>query len=189
MSQDGFASAVAACVAALGKLGSRHAIIGGVAAISYGVARGTADVDACIPGAAIDTDSLLATFEQGGFERRLPDAAAFARKAHVLLLRHRASQVPIDLTLAWLPFELAMLASVEHRNFAGIAIPVPSATDLVIMKLVAHRPKDLGDVESIVRLHPVDFVRARLVLEEFCAVLEDEERLATLHRLETSAPR
>ena len=186
MSTDSFGSAVSDCVAALDKLGLPYAIIGGVAVISYGVARATADVDATIPGESLDLDALLSTLEQSGFQRRLPDAAAFARQAHVLLLRHRESQVPIDLTLAWLPFELDMLRSVEHRDFAGVSIPVPSVTDLLIMKLVAHRPKDLGDAEFLVRAQTVDLIRVRRVLSEFCTLLEDDERLSTLDRLEAT---
>jgi predicted nucleotidyltransferase len=189
VSQQRFTSALAACVAALEELGLSHAIIGGVAAISLGVARLTADIDVTIAAEAVDLDALLASLEQLGFERRLPDAAAFARQSQVLLLRHQTSQVPVDLILAWLPFELEMLAAVERRDFAGVSIPVPSATDLLIMKLVAHRPRDLEDAEVLARLPGIDFARAHRVLAEFCAVLEDEERLGSLARLERAAAR
>lgn len=186
MTGGAFESAVGALTAALRGLAIPHAIIGGVAVISYGIARATVDVDVTIPGEGVEIDGLIAALEKAGFDQRISDAATFARRSQVLLLRHRASQVPVDLALAWLPFEREMLAATVQRAFAGLSIPVPSVTDLLIMKIVAHRPKDVGDAEQLVRTHAIDFARARRVLGEFCVALEDDERLATLERLAAS---
>lgn len=184
MSEEVFERAVAACRDALRATGVGHVFIGGVAVLSYGVARATVDVDATIDASGVDLAGLLTQLEARGFEARLPDAVEFARRSNVLLVRHVATQVPFDLTLGWLPFEVELIGSVVERAFAGTRIPVPTVTDLLIMKVVAHRPKDVGDAEALVRLHPVDFIRARRVLAEFCAVLEDDSRLQTLDRLE-----
>lgn len=186
MSEPGFEQAVDDCAQALVAWGVPYAFIGGVAVLAHGVARATVDVDVTLAGAAVELEPLVAHLERAGFEPRLSDAVAFARRSQVLLLRHRASGVPLDLTLAWLPFETQLLAGALERAFAGTMIRVPTVSDLVAMKLVAHRPKDRSDAELLARLHPVDFTHVRRVVTEFCAVLEDETRLATLDALEAS---
>ena len=56
--------------------------------------------------------------------------------------------------------------------------------DLVVMKMVAHRPQDLIDVESILDAQPrVDLRRVRRWLSEFAAALETPELLEVLEAI------
>lgn len=86
-------------------------------------------MDASIAGELVSVERLMSFFTPYGFDVRLPDAVAFARRSNVLLLRHTPSGVPIDITLAWLPFETEMLEATERRDFAGVPIPVPTVTE------------------------------------------------------------
>jgi hypothetical protein len=53
-----------------------------------------------------------------------------------------------------------------------------------MMKAIAHRARDLGDIEGIVAMHPrLDTVRIRRLVREFAAVLEAPEILADLERV------
>jgi predicted transcriptional regulator len=65
----------------------------------------------------------------------------------------------------------------------GIALPIPTPEDLVVMKAIAHRARDLGDIEGIVAMHPrLDTVRIRRLVREFAEVLEAPEIVADLDR-------
>jgi hypothetical protein len=55
-------------------------------------------------------------------------------------------------------------------------VRVPSPEDLIVTKAVAHRPRDLVDIASIIEIHPqLDFGRIRKLVNEFAAVLEMPE--------------
>ena len=126
-----------------------------------------------------------------GIEERLTGAVAFARARQVLLVRHKATGVPIDVTLAWLPFEEEAIAAGIEVTYAGVTIRVLRAEDLVIYKLVARRPRDITDAEELLALHQsrIDLVRVRKILAEFCATIEDDESLVILDRLVGAARR
>jgi len=84
-----------------------------------------------------------------GIVPRMSDAISFARQEQVLLLRHEASGTPIDLTLAWLPFEEEALAHATRQPFADISIRVVQPEDLIVLKAVAWREQDRADVERL----------------------------------------
>jgi hypothetical protein len=180
-----FAQAVSAVVSALAELPSPGMLIGGVAVILHGVPRVTRDVDATIDARSMDLDALAAHFEAHGIVPRVADALAFAQKSQVLLLRHAASGVDVDVSLAWLPFELEAIAgrqAVSSRRFrAQIARP----EDLVIYKAIAWRPQDQQDVERLLTLHGrhMDLTRVRTVVAELAAAIDADERLGELERV------
>jgi len=120
-----------------------------------------------------------------GIAPRIADAVTFARDHHVLLLRHEASGIPLDISLAWLPFEEAAIQASQESDYGGVPIRVPRPDDLIIYKLVASRPRDLDDVEHLLALYGrgLDLDRLRRVVGEFADALEDAERPATLARL------
>jgi hypothetical protein len=39
-------------------------------------------------------------------------------------------------------------------DLGEVGIPLPLPEDLIIMKAVAHRPRDLGDIEAMLAAHP-----------------------------------
>ena len=57
---------------------------------------------------------------------------------------------------------------------AGIlSVRLPSPEDLIIMKAVAHRPKDLIDIQTVIDSHPdLDIDRIRHWVTSFADVLE-----------------
>src|SRR3990170_7967596 len=83
----------------------RGMIIGGIAVIALGYPRVTTDIDATMAVPLDALDDVLARFEQFGFLPRIDDAAGFGRTSHVLLMKHAASGVPVDVSIAMLPFE------------------------------------------------------------------------------------
>lgn len=168
-----FGQALKGLSAFLSRSGLKGVVIGGVAVIARGVPRFTADVDVALvppPGGAREVLDRLAAF---GFGPRIPDAEAFANENLVVLARHEATGVDVDVWLAHLAFEHDAIRHAERVSFGGAALPVPRPTDLVIYKMVAARPKDLGDVEALVLGGAdVDVDRVRAALREFDALLD-----------------
>jgi hypothetical protein len=90
-------------------------IIGGIAVIARGVPRLTRDVGATVAGGALDLAELLRRLAAHELVPRIDDAVPFAEAYQVLLLRHEPSGVDVDLSIAWLPFELDALAALRSR--------------------------------------------------------------------------
>lgn len=180
-----FLDAVRALRNALAELGTPWLVIGGLAVIARGIPRFTADVDATISASAIPIEQMLQTLERHAITARIAGAAEFAQARQVVLLRHRPSGVPIDLSLAWLPFELEAIDHGERYDYAGVDIPLARVDDLVVYKLVAARARDLDDAERLILLHAqdLDVARLRRLVREFADALEDPERVKMLERL------
>ncbi len=157
--------------------------------IARGVARYTADIDATVSGGASDLPALVKCFRGHGFVTRIAGALKFASEHQVLLLRHEDSRVDLDLSLAWLTFEEEAIAAAESVDYAGVNVRVVRAEDLIIYKLIAHRPRDLDDAERLLLLHRsrIDLGRVRDVLGMLAEALEGPDRLATLHQIDRRA--
>lgn len=125
-------AAVAAVASALTQLPASGMLIGGIAVIARGVPRTTRDVDATVSAESGDVDALLHIFEQHDLSSRIEDARAFAHANQVILLRHAPSGVDVDISLAWLPFELEALSTSETLTIGDAQVPVARPEDLVI---------------------------------------------------------
>jgi hypothetical protein len=125
-------------------------IIGGVASSLLGQPRLTADIDATVMIDDKDVDQFLIQASAEGLSPRRTRSAEFMRQSAMLLLQHDASGVPIDLNQGRLPFEQLAAGKAKTKRHGGISIPMPTPEDLIVMKAVAHRPKDLEDIRGIV---------------------------------------
>lgn len=151
----------------------RGVIIGGIAASLLGTPRYTADLDAVIMLDFEDIPALLDKAARFGIEPRIPDAAAFAHKSRVLLLRHTSSGIDIDLSLGILPFEDEMVERSILVEIGMIKVRLPTPEDLIILKAIAHRPKDLEDIRAIkANYQNLDHERIRSWLMQFGDALD-----------------
>lgn len=171
--------------AALAESGRPAMVIGGIAVTARGVPRHTVDIDATVWGEGLDIEEFLSLLVRHNLVPRIPDVVAFARKSQVLLLRHGTSDVPLDVTLAWLPFEADALSRAEEIDLAGTLLPIASAEDLVVYKAVAWRERDRSDIAALVKLYgpKIDIEHVRRVLQDFLDVIGDPGRLAEFDRL------
>jgi predicted nucleotidyltransferase len=93
--------------------------------------------------------------------------------------------VDIDLSLAWLPFELESIAAAETVEMQGVSLRIPRPEDLIIYKVVAWRPQDRQDIERLLALHgqQMDLDRVRRLVREIGAALDDSTRAAEFEDL------
>jgi len=160
------------------------AIIGGVAASLLGRPRATRDIDAVVLLDEKGWRPFLGTGTQLGFVPRLSDPLGFAHTARVLLVRHESSGIDIDIAFGALPFEEEAITRAVWRDIGGIRLPLPVPEDLIIMKAVAHRPRDMADIESILDAHlKLDRRRVRRWVREFSTALDTPEILQDLNAL------
>ncbi len=157
----------------LSQFNDQGVIIGGIAASLLGTPRFTVDLDAVFLLSITDIPRLLQAAAAQGIEPRIPDVEAFGRKNRVVLLRHLGSGIDIDISLGILPFEIEMVERSRMVEAGSISLRLPSPEDLIILKAVAHRPKDLADIHAIAANHPdLDKRRIRDWVEQFGEALD-----------------
>ena len=161
----------------LSRFDNKGVIIGGAAVSILGRARFTEDVDAVFLLSNKDLPRLLEMAKKEGIEPRVDNAIDFARKNRILLLKHTLTDTGIDISLGALPFEEEMVTrGVLHEVDETLQLRLPTPEDLIIMKAIAHRPKDLEDIRTIAEKYPnMDVRRIEKWVKAFGDVLETPE--------------
>jgi hypothetical protein len=152
------------------------AIVGAVAASVRGKPRHTDDVDAVVFADDMRWDRVLESAGRYGFIPRIEDALGFAAHSHVLLLKHEPSGTEVDISLGALPFEREIVERSSMVKVGRLQLRLTSAEDLIIMKSLARRPRDIADIEGLLTTNPdLDLNRIRHHLRDFSSVLEMPE--------------
>jgi hypothetical protein len=176
---------------AFAALGIRWYLFGAQAAILYGAARLSADVDVTVALGDHQVAELVAALDASGFEARLPEPAAFAETNRVLPVVHRPTRMPADVILAGPGLEEQFLARTEARTIEDVVVPVASAPDLVVMKVLAGRPQDLEDATAVLGAqgHRLDAARVRAMLRELERALDRYDLVAAFDHALSQARR
>ena len=153
-SLDPFRAAIESLQRLLHKFNDRGVIIGGVAVGFLGKPRFTADIDAVFLLSTKDIPHFLELAQAENTVPRILDAEDFARKNRVLLLKYMPTDTDINVSLGILPFEEDMVARSSTKSFANLSIRLPTPEELIIMKAIAHRQKDLEDIRTIADNYP-----------------------------------
>jgi hypothetical protein len=159
-------------------------VIGGVAASLLGRPRLTRDLDVLVALHKREWPKFLRSAVEQGFAPTPVEAIELAHQTQGLGLCHEASGLTVNLVFASLDFEHEALARATWVDLGEVQLPLPSPEDLIIMKAVGHRPRDLADIEAILAAHPqlklwwmLDWV------QKFAAALEMPELLTDLEAL------
>src|SRR5437773_11441028 len=115
------AELLAALAAALDRLGVAWYLFGAQAALLYGAARLTADVDVTVRLGDQPTSALVDALVAAGFELRVRDVHGFVERTRVLPLAHRPTGIPVDVVLAGPGPEELVLARARQETVEGVA--------------------------------------------------------------------
>ena len=164
-------------------------IIGGVAASVLGRPRLTRDVDALAVLPEGDWAEAIRLAPQFNILSRIDNALQFAKRSRVLLMRHTTSGIDVDLTFGELPFERAAVANCENHDVGGIRVRLPRVEDLLVMKAIARRPKDVEDLQGLLAAHPeLDVASARRWIREFAIAMSMPDMLREFDALLAQRP-
>ncbi len=151
-------------------------LIGGIAVSLLSKPRFTADIDLVIIIDNDDVDRIVRIAKKYTIQPRIKEAIPFAQKNRVLLLRHTASSINIDISLGMLPYEIEAISCSKQYKIGKVSYNLPRVEDLIILKAVAHRTKDMLDIRELVNTHKklnVHYIQK--TIKEFAGVLEMPE--------------
>jgi hypothetical protein len=161
-----------------------YALIGGAAIGFLAQPRATQDIDAVTWLDLAEAATFVASGARYGFFSRISDPIEFALKSRVLLLQHKQTKIDVDISLGALPFEQEMIERAMEFTTPELTVQVATPEDLIITKAVAHRKRDLLDIDNLVSVYPdLDLARIRHWVGEFAAVLESPELVKDLENL------
>ena len=166
-------------------------LFGAQAVLIWGRPRLTADVDVTIRLRTADTVSFWKAMEEAGFRLRVSDAEQFVARTRVLPFLHVATQLPLDVVLAGPGIEDTFIERAIRVEIEGLSVPVASPEDLIVMKVLAGRPKDLEDVRTVLteRLKRLDVAYIRSTLGMLEQALGQSDLLPLLEAEITRAER
>jgi hypothetical protein len=172
-------SALHECAELFERLGTPYAVMGGLAVRMYGIPRPTHDVDFTI---ALERDRLPCLYES------LRDLGYTLADSHAsgwvdlvagmpvvkarLYLEGRG--IDVDFFLAESPYQQQLLARRRREEADGKQIWFVSPEDLVLLKLISYRPRDIADIADVL------FTQGQLdesYLREWAAALGASARL------------
>lgn len=130
----------------------RWYVFGAQAVLAYGVPRLSADVDVTLKLQPDDPQRFASTMRAAGFALRVADPD-FVRRTRVMPFVHTATAMPLDIVLAGSGLEDEFLDRARAIDVGGITVPLIAVPDLIVAKLLASRPQDLADAQSLWRIH------------------------------------
>ena len=104
-------------------------------------------------------------------------------------IRHTTSWIDVDPTFGELPFGRAAVANCENHDVGGIRVRLPRVEDLLVMKAIARRPKDVEDLQGLLAAHPeLDVTSARRWVREFAIAMSMPDMLREFDALLAQRP-
>ncbi|BCY16428.1 hypothetical protein hrd7_02770 [Leptolinea sp. HRD-7] len=135
----------------LDKIPDRGVIIGGIAVSVLGEQRFTTDIDILVLLTNDQLRNFLDASNKAGFKSRVTDPNTFAMQNRVIPMIHSESGLRADFIMGMLPFEKEVVARAKKSKIHDVEITLPTIEDLIILKAIASRPKDLSDISGLVK--------------------------------------
>lgn len=149
-------------VEVLNELGLRYAVMGGLAVRAYSIPRPTWDVDLTIGIDRGDLSQFFDAVEARGYT--VPEAYTrgwLDQVAGMSLVKFKtycaSGTVDVDLFIAENDFQMSLLARSTTMTTEVGPVSIVTAEDLILLKLIANRPRDLIDVADLLFIQgPLD---------------------------------
>ena len=167
----------------LERLRTPYLIIGGLAQAVVGEPRLTQDVDCIVAIRPADVKRLVAALADEGFEADLNTALKTVKSTGTF--SSGRGRWRVDFIIASTAFERSAFQRAQRVRLYDSDANFPTPEDLILLKLVPGRDKDLVDAQTVAVRHRATLDRA--YLEQWAQQLSDEAEDAriwqTLRRL------
>ena len=153
---------------ALDGSGIDYMLIGGQAVLLYGEPRLTKDIDVTLGTGPERLEDVLNMVDGLGWRVLVETPETFVRQTLVLPCLEPQSGIRVDFIFSFSPYEQQAIERVRRVPMGKAQVCFASVEDLIVHKIVAGRPRDLGDVKNVLIKSPdVDVVYIRRWLEQF----------------------
>jgi len=148
-------------VGVLNERNTNYALIGALGVAVRGPVRATRDIDMILSVPQIELPRLLESVAEHGFRVDLYDSIRMWNESH--LLEFASGPVRVDWIKAVLPAFQHILQRARWEDVGGARIRIADAEGLLLLKLIAFRPRDQEDMRGILAANPgsldLDWVR------------------------------
>ncbi|MBI4063759.1 MAG: nucleotidyltransferase [Elusimicrobia bacterium] len=131
--------------------GYPYVIVGAVASSILGEPRFTSDFDAIVYIGQEDAPGFLQKAKTAGFD--LDEQKSLVNIKNSFMFQAKMDSLGVDFLIAATAFEMEMLSRSRAILVDKYSIRVPSPEDLILMKLIANRDKDILDVKNVALKH------------------------------------
>ena len=165
-------------------------VFGAQALVLRGFPRATADLDVTVLLGATPTSRLATVLGRRGFKPGLGDAA-FVAATRVLPVVHTSTGFPVDIVLGGPGLEELFASAAEKMKVGRLHVPVATATHLVVMKVLAGRPKDIEDAAALLagRADQIDVKELNDLTKDLASALAEDDVLVHLREATRRASR
>jgi hypothetical protein len=148
-------------VAVLDSAHVSYALVGAVAVASRGAPRSTYDLDLFTTDKRILREEMWSKIRRDGIPVDVRRGDFDDPLAGVVRIGTSPDQ--IDVVVGKWKWEQAVIERSQPVNVRGITIPVPSRSDLILLKLAAGGPLDYLDAYNLLKLGPHDELVANVI--------------------------
>ncbi len=169
----------------LDRLGLRWYLFGAQAVVLHGRPRLTEDVDVTVELGSLSQPAFVREMQSAGFQLEQGIDEDFIAQTRVLPFTH-TSGVPLDIVLAGSGLETLIFDQVQPVALTeDLAVPVVAPEHLVVLKILAGRPKDIEDVRGILMQcgDEIDHDAIRELLGQLEEALDQSDLLTTFAKL------
>jgi hypothetical protein len=147
-------------------------VIGGQAVLLYGEPRLTKDIDITLGIGIERLSDMKDLVDRLSLKYLTKDADAFARDTMVLPVIDSKSGIRVDFIFSNSTYERQAIERSRVVSLGRARVKFSALEDVIIHKLIAERPRDMEDVQSILLKNPeYDLAYLRKWLKEFDAAL------------------
>ena len=139
---------------ALDEAGLPYMIFGGQAVLLYGEPRLTRDIDVTLDVDTSRAPDLLHLIKEKQWRILVERPEEFVCDTLVVPALDPKSGIRIDFVFSLTDFERQAIDRSRVVPIAGVDVRFVSLEDLIVMKTISGRPRDLEDVVSVIRKNP-----------------------------------
>jgi predicted nucleotidyltransferase len=128
-----------------------YALIGGYAVAAWGEERATRDIDLYCTG---DSHNIIAALkkEHLAFEHRIGDCDDPVAEVIRIEMGVESHPFEVDILFGIKNAPAALLSRVRILDIEGVAVPVTSPEDMIVLRLLGGSPRHLEDAKSILQI-------------------------------------